>query len=72
MNHQAFRVADIGQVREQLQIFDEALPGFQPAANSETHDRTCAARQVFLRQRVIGTGLQARIIHPAYARVLER
>ena len=54
MNHQALGVADVGQVREHLQRFDEAAAGLEPALNAERQNAARAARQVALGQRVIG------------------
>ena len=59
MNHQALGVADVGQVREQLQRFDEAAPGFQAALDAERQDAAGAARQVAL-WRARGTGWTGR------------
>ena len=45
MDHQALGIADIGQVREQLQSFDEAAAGFEAAADSERKNASGAAAE---------------------------
>ena len=53
MDHQAARVADIGQVREQLHAVDELPAPLVAALNSEGEDRTAALGQVLPRQRAV-------------------
>ena len=48
MNGKAFRVADIGQVAEQLQIVDKFLASFHAAFDPEAQNRTSAFGQILL------------------------
>ena len=49
MDHQAFGVSHVGQMREQLERLNEPVAGFEPASNAECHDGARATRQIFLR-----------------------
>src|SRR5690606_16247338 len=49
MDREALRVADVGEVAEQLQALDELLAGLDAALDAEAHDRPAALRQVLLR-----------------------
>ena len=66
MDHQALGIADIGQVREELQRIDEAASGFQAALDAEGQNAPGAERQIALRQRVIAAGGQSGIVHPGH------
>ena len=61
---QAARVADVGQVREDLQAVDEARAGGDAALDAESHNAAGAFGQVFLRSGVVGAVLQAGVSHP--------
>src|ERR1700730_13883579 len=67
MDHQALGIPDIGQVRDQLESFDEAATGLQPAANAERKNASCPARKIALRQGVITAGWQCRVVEPNHA-----
>ena len=64
------RVADVGQVRAQLDAADERLARLAAALAAEREHRARALRQVLLRQRVVGIVSQAGVADPAHARVL--
>jgi hypothetical protein len=76
MDHQGLGVADVGQVRAELQGVDEALAGFLSTLDAEAEQRAGArmarAAQVALRQRMAGALGQARIVDPGHARMLLR
>ena len=63
------RVADVGQVRAQLDAADERLARLAPALAAEREDRARALGQVLLRERVVRVVGQAGVAHPAHARV---
>jgi hypothetical protein len=69
VDRQAFRVAHVRQVAEQLQPVDETLARFPPALNSKSQDRPGSFRQVFSGCGVIWVTGQSRIGNPAHARV---
>src|SRR5579862_3783015 len=70
MDHQALGVAHIGQVREELESFDEAASSFQASADAESKNASGAARQIALRQSVIAAGWQSGIVDPRYTIVM--
>ena len=63
------RVADVGQVRAQLDAADERLARLAPALAAEGEHRARALGQVLLRERVVRVVRQAGVAHPAHARV---
>src|SRR5580704_5648983 len=67
MDHQALGVADIGQVREELESFDEAASSFQASADAKGENASRAAWKVALRQSAIAAGGQSGIVHPGHA-----
>src|SRR5918993_2310307 len=50
MNHQRLRIADIGQVPEELNVLDEPSPGLESALDAETEDGTEQPVAVVLRR----------------------
>src|SRR6266478_795888 len=69
MNDQTLRIADVSQVRNQLQAFDEFFARFETAADAKAHDGASAVRQIFLGEGVIAAGRQPRIIYPGDLRM---
>ena len=69
MNHQALGVADVGQVREQLDRVDELLAGFQAALDAEADDAAEAFLEVFRGDFVARIVGQAGIGHPGHQRM---
>lgn len=65
VDDQRARVADIGEMREELQSLDQLLSGFISTLDAEGEDRTCALRRIVLLDRVIVAVLQPGIVHPA-------
>src|SRR5690242_8203316 len=63
MDHERFRVADVGQMREEREGFDEALSGFAAALELEGKDRAAAARIQPLSERVIRMRVEVRVMH---------
>ena len=70
VQNQAAGIADIGEVREQLDVFDQLYAGFVTALDPEREDRPGASRQVFAGQAVKWAMLEPRIGNPANPRVL--
>src|SRR3546814_9599905 len=60
MDDEAARVADIGEVREQLHRADQLDPGVTSAFQAEGEDRAAALRHVTLLERVIAVVFQTR------------
>jgi hypothetical protein len=54
MDHQRLGVADVGQVREHAQRFDELAAGAAATLECEAEHRAGAARQELLRQCMVG------------------
>ena len=54
MDDQRLGVADVGEMREQLQPLDEAPAGLAAALDVEAEDRAGALGQQLLGQRMIG------------------
>ena len=66
VDHQGLGVADVGQVRSELDRFDK-LPRSRVAAfHAESQNRAAAAGQIFLRHLVIRMRRQSRIVHPSH------
>ena len=70
MAGQRFRVSDVDQPLEQFQRVVEPLAGLEPSRHAEGQQRTRAAAQVLLRQRVIGAVVEARVVDPSDAAVV--
>ncbi len=49
-----FRVAHVGEVREQLDAVDERLAGLEPALHAEHHDAAVAVLRYFLALACVG------------------
>ena len=64
MDDQATGVADVGQVREELEAVDKLAAGIVTALDAKAEHGAGALGQVLLGQCVIGTGLEARVLHP--------
>ena len=64
MDHQAARVADVGQMREQLEAIDEFPACIVTALDAEREHRARTLGRVFLRRRVILAGRQRRVVDP--------
>ena len=47
MNHQAPRVADVGEMREDLEAVDELARGFKAALDAEAEDRAAPFGRYF-------------------------
>ncbi len=69
MDDQRLGVADIGEVREQLQRLDELHAGVVAALQAEGEDSARAERRVLLLQRVVLVAGQARIEDPGDLRM---
>src|SRR5919112_1433640 len=54
MNHQRLRVADIRQVREELNVLDESSSGLESALDTETEDGAEQPIAVVLRRSLVG------------------
>src|ERR1700677_4869670 len=70
MDHEALGVADIGEVREQLNAVDKSASRFPAAADAERKNGAASTGQVLFRERVIGAGSETGILDPGHARVL--
>jgi hypothetical protein len=70
MDDQAFCIADIGEVGEQLDAVDHLHADLVAALDAKGEDRARALGQVFPGERVILVVGQAGIIHPSDGRVL--
>src|SRR6476469_1407976 len=53
MNDQAFRVADVSQMRPECDTTDEILPAGPPSCAVEGEDRTSSARQILVDERAV-------------------
>ena len=69
MDHQRPRVADVGEVRAQLDRADEALARLAALGEPEREHRARPLRQVLLGQRVVRVGRQPAVADPAHALV---
>ena len=69
MDHQRFGVADVGQMRGELDRLDELSRRRMSAFYAESQNRPAAARQIFLRHFIIRMRGQARIVHPSHQRM---
>ena len=67
---QRFRIADICQMRQELNRVDKLFACFTIAFDSEAHKGSIAFFQIFCSNRVIGIVFKPRIIHPADQRML--
>src|SRR6185312_10021721 len=70
MAGERFGVADIDEALEQLEAVIEALAGLEPSSDSEGQERAGLSAEIFLRQRVIGAVVKARIVDPGDASVV--
>src|SRR4051794_4580696 len=70
MNHQASRIPDIRQVREDLKLINEPLAPFESVFQSKGKDCSRTFRCVLLCKRMIRIAGQGRILDPAHLRVL--
>ena len=70
MDDQRLRVADVGEVAQELRRVDEALAGLRAALDAEVEQPRRALREILLRERVILVVRQARVVHPRDARVV--
>src|ERR1700758_1734330 len=64
------RVAQVDQPYNQVQFVVKANSGVVSATNPESHQRTGAPAQIFLRQRVIWAFRKAGVIYPFHARIV--
>src|SRR5215469_15741515 len=69
MDHEALRISDICEMREDLQGFNEASSRFETSLNPECKHSSCALRQVAPRERVIPARRQPGVVHPRHSRV---
>src|SRR5581483_2359519 len=72
MDDQRARVADIGEMREQLHVRHELDTGVVSTFEAEREYRTGALRTIFLGEVVVAVAGQARIAHPGDARLLHQ
>ena len=72
MDDQRARVADIGEMREQLHVRDELDAGVVAALEAEGEHRARALRHVFLGEGVVAVAGEARIAHPGDLGMLRR
>ena len=67
MNDQRFGIADVRQVREELDMANQLLTRLKTTLNAEANDRTIATMSEVLRSKLIlRMALQAWIVHPAH------
>src|SRR5271155_466499 len=66
MDHEALRVADVREVREELHRVDELLPRRCSALDPKADYPAVLALQVLLRQLVAGVVFEPRVVHPAH------
>src|SRR5690606_29686726 len=64
MNDQAPGVADVGEVREELDAVNQLLAGFITALDAEGENGAGAAGEIFLRELVVGIVLKSRVRDP--------
>ena len=69
MNGTRPRIADIGNMVEQLQRVDEGLPGLEPILQFEPDKPAIAAFQVDMGAPRRGTALKPRVIDPRHRRM---
>ena len=69
VDDQRARIADIGEVREQLHVGDELDAGVVAALQAEREDRAGAVRAIFLGEVVIAVAGEPRIADPGHARM---
>ena len=68
MNGEGFRIADIGEMREQLESFDQLSARFIATLHAESEESTESATQVFLCRGMIGTVFETRVVDPIMPR----
>ena len=64
MDGQAFGIAYVGQVAEELQAFDEFPASFRAALNAKAQDRAGTLGEVFLGALIVRMALQAGVFDP--------
>ena len=66
MDDEALGIADIREVREDLQGVDELPASFQAALDAEREDRALTLRKVLLSQGIVGAGWQVGVLDPSH------
>ena len=66
MDHQSFRVADVGEVARQAQRLDEFAARRAPALDAAADDRARSPRQQPLGEREIRVRFERRMEHPVH------
>src|SRR6202158_6568308 len=69
MNDQRLGIADIGQMREELDRLDESHAGRGAAFNAKGKDASRTLWKVALRQRLVSVSLQQRVADPIDTRL---
>src|SRR5580693_2018562 len=72
MDHEAFGVADVGEVREKFEAVDKRATRFFSAAKTECQNGAGSTGHVLARKRLIRAGREARVLHPGDTRVLRQ
>ena len=72
VNHQAFRIAHIGQMREKLQRLDQLHASGTASFNLEAHDRAGPFRQELLSKRIIRMAFKPRMMDLLNVRLLRQ
>ena len=70
VNHQAFGVSDIGEMRVNLDGLDKTPSSGPTTFNAEGKNRPGAFGEIFLGALVVGAIGQARVTHPGHKAVL--
>src|ERR1700733_2130046 len=66
MDGQAAHVADVGEMAEELESFDESPPGFRSSTDPEGHDRSSPVGQVAQLPLVPRARLEAGVADPGH------
>src|SRR5579859_101390 len=64
MNHEALRIANVGEMRKQLQRLNESPPRVEAAFDPERQNSARAAREVAPGQFDVTAGIETRVIRP--------
>src|SRR5579875_3976704 len=64
MDHEALRIADVGEVTPQLEAFDECSSGLAPTPQAEAEDRARSEGQVLFDARCFCGTLQPGVRDP--------
>ncbi len=72
MDNEAFGVADVGQVRDKLQGFDEFPAGLNAPLDAEAKNSTASSLEILFSQSMAGMVLEAGVVNPGNGRMVRQ